>query len=226
MLWRHPEAEHEGDALSLWDGAATVRLFDAIRFEDTIVLLLERCHPGTALRDAVGEPESDEIIATLLRRLWIEPPAGHPFRSLAAVARQWADELEHHAGSRPHPVDDGLVRAAVQLLQELPASGTSNLLLATDLQASNVLAAEREPWLVIDPKPHVGDPAYDPVQHILNCLGRAAPDPLALVDRMANLTGVDADRLRLWLFVRCVQASVNPGYPWPETAEVAVRTAP
>jgi streptomycin 6-kinase len=79
---------------------------------------------------------------------------------------------------------------------------------------------------VIDPKPHVGDPAYDPVQHILNCLPRAATNPEALVDRMASLTSVDAERLRLWLFVRCVQASVNPGYAWPEAAAVAARTAP
>jgi streptomycin 6-kinase len=35
------------------------------------------------------------------------------------------------------------------------------VLLATDLRAANILRAEREPWLVIDPKPFAGDPAYD-----------------------------------------------------------------
>ena len=39
----------------------------------------------------------------------------------------------------------------------------------TDLHAGNVVRAEREPWLVIDPKPFVGDPAYDATQHLLNC---------------------------------------------------------
>jgi streptomycin 6-kinase len=43
------------------------------------------------------------------------------------------------------------------------------VLLCTDLHAENVLAAEREPWLAIDPKPCIGDPAFDAIQHMLNC---------------------------------------------------------
>jgi streptomycin 6-kinase len=40
-------------------------------------------------------------------------------------------------------------------------------LLATDLHTGNVLAAQRQPWLMIDPKPYVGDPCYDLGQHLL-----------------------------------------------------------
>ena len=39
------------------------------------------------------------------------------------------------------------------------------------------LAAQPEPWLVIDPKPYVGDPAYDLLQHMLNCEDRLAAHP-------------------------------------------------
>ncbi len=55
------------------------------------------------------------------------------------------------------------------------------MLLATDLHAGNVLRAEREPWLVIDPKPFVGDPTYDALQHMLNCDDRLRADPVGLV---------------------------------------------
>ena len=58
----------------------------------------------------------------------------------------------------------------------------------------NVLSAEREPWLVIDPKPYVGDPTYDPLQHLLNCDERLHADPRDLARRMADLLGLDAER--------------------------------
>jgi hypothetical protein len=68
----------------------------------------------------------------------------------------------------------------------------------TDLHAGNVLAAEREAWLAIDPKPFIGDPAFDPVQHMLNCDERLATDPAGLARRMAALLDLDPDRVRLW----------------------------
>ena len=108
------------------------------------------------------------------------------------------------------------------MFRELPATADRHVLLATDLHAGNVLAAEREPWLVIDPKPYVGDPAYDPVQHLLNCPERLRTDAAALADRMADLCGVDRERLRLWLFARCVVESAS----WPWMADVARRLAP
>ncbi len=60
-----------------------------------------------------------------------------------------------------------LARQGADLFRSLPATATEERLLCTDLHAENVLAAEREPWLVIDPKPFVGDPTYDALQHLL-----------------------------------------------------------
>jgi len=108
------------------------------------------------------------------------------------------------------------------LFRQLPTTAESEVLLVTDLHAGNVLAAEREPWLAIDPKPYVGDPTYDPLQHMLNCAERLREDPRGLTCRMADLLGLDRDRLLLWLFARCVQES--PGRPF--LAEVAERIVP
>jgi streptomycin 6-kinase len=95
------------------------------------------------------------------------------------------------------------------MLRELPSSADRSVLLCIDLHAGNVLAARREPWLVIDPKPFIGDPAYDAVQHMLNCDERLATDPAGLSQRMAGLLDLDPERLRLWLFARCAQESLH-----------------
>jgi streptomycin 6-kinase len=96
------------------------------------------------------------------------------------------------------------------------------VLLATDLHGGNILAAQREPWLAIDPKPYVGDPAYDLLQHMLNCEDRLAADPGGLATRMAALAGLDAGRARQWLFARSVQESIGS----PLRRQVTRRLAP
>ncbi len=207
---RHWEAEHESDALALWNGDGAVRCLATTTLEDTTGLLLERCVPGVPLKDSVPEPEQDVILAGLLRRLWEhEPPAGHPFRTLQDMCNGWTTDLERRVPAVDGGSDAGLVRAGIEILRELPSSAHRSVLLATDLHAGNVLSAEREPWLVIDPKPFVGDPAYDPVQHMLNCDARLATDPAGLARRMADLLDVDPDRVRLWLFARCAQESLD-----------------
>jgi streptomycin 6-kinase len=208
--WRHREAEHEPDGLRHWDGDGAVRCFATRSLEDTTALLLERCTPGRQLKCSVPEPRQDEIIAGLLHRLWAPRPAdGHPFASLSEMCSLWADSFELDYDADSGGLDPGLARDGVAMLRSLPATATSAVILCTDLHAGNVLAARREPWLVIDPKPFVGDPAYDPVQHMLNCDERLATDPGGLAQRMAELLDLDRERVRLWLFARCVQESLH-----------------
>ena len=220
VLWRHPEAEREADGLRCWAGNGAVLLHAAEDVDEaTTALLLERCRPGTTL-ESLPEPEQDEVVAGLLRRLWLEPPPGHVFPSLQGMCERWAGQSEL---SEPNPsLDPAMVRDGLTLFRELPAGADRHVLLATDLHAGNVLRAEREPWLTIDPKPHVGEPAYDALQHMLNCGERLNSDPLGLVARMAGLLELDPGRLRLWLFARCVQESAD----WPELAGVARAVAP
>jgi len=220
--WRHPEAAHEADALRVWRGNGAVWLHAAETFDRTSALLLERCAPGMPMGRSTPEPEQDVVVAGLLARLWTQPPAGHPFRPLQAMCEDWAAEFEERFARSAGGVDPGLARAAMVLFRELPRSADSAVLLCTDLHAGNVLAAQREPWLVIDPKPYVGDPTYDVLQHLVNCRGRLMTDPWDLVGRVADLAGVDRDRVGLWLFARCVVESIH----WPDLREVARRLAP
>jgi streptomycin 6-kinase len=221
VAWPHTEALHESEGLRTWAGRGTVRLLAAETVSHATCLLLEACRPGTVLGRRLEE-EQDPVICGLLPRLWIAPPAGNPFRPLQVMCDEWADEFEGKVAERGTDLDPGLVHEGVRLFRSLPASADRRVLLCTDLHAENVLAAEREPWLIIDPKPYVGDPTYDPLQHILNCERRLRQDPRALSDLMADLLGLDRARLALWLFARCVIESPD----WPGLAEVAVRMAP
>ncbi len=197
----HMEGMDEIAALRFWAGDPSVRLFEAD--VDCNAMLLERCEPGTALRQ-LPEPEQDVVIAGLLRRLWRVPPAPHPFRPLAAMTAQWASETIADAAKW---VDTGLVQAGLRMFEELPRTASTNVVLATDLHAGNVLRSQREPWLVIDPKPFVGDPAYDATQHLLNCEGRMRSHPYATIRRFADLLEVDHERVRLWMFARSAAES-------------------
>jgi streptomycin 6-kinase len=208
--WRHRESEHEAEGLIHWDGAGAVRCLRTRTQADTTALLLERCVPGTQLKDATPEPAQDEVIARLLRRLWVRPlPSDQGFGSLERMCALWADWFELDYEADPRGLDRGLAREGIAIFRDLPASPNHRVLLCTDLHAGNVLAARREPWLVIDPKPFAGDPAFDPVQHMLNCDERLAADPAGLAQRMASLLEVDPQRVRQWLFARCVQESLH-----------------
>jgi streptomycin 6-kinase len=156
------------------------------------------------------ESEQDRVIAGLLRRLWRAPSAPHPFRPLSAMLECWSNETLADVDRWP---DAGLVCEGLRLFQELPRTARVEALLATDLHAGNVLRSQREPWLVIDPKPFVGDPAYDATQHMFNCEARLRSDPDGTICRMADLLGVDRERVRLWLFAR---AAAEPRDDWKD----------
>jgi streptomycin 6-kinase len=220
--WRHMEAEDEAAGLQEWDGDGTIRVFaDERHTQTTTALLLERCDPGTTLATR-PEEERDIVIAGLLKRLWRQPTDIATFRPLQSMCNYWADSFERKVVEGRGQVEAGLARQGADLFRTLPQSAPEQLLLCTDLHADNVLAARREPWLGIDPKPFVGDPTYDALQHLLNCEDRLAADPHALVSRFAGLLDLDADRLLLWLFARCVVESVH----WPWALEIARRVRP
>jgi streptomycin 6-kinase len=200
----HMEGEQEIDGLRFWNGEGCVHLLESDSALNA--MLLERCEPGTPLF-TIPEDDQDVVIATMLKRFWKTPPA-HQFRPLSSLIDYWKDETLAAANDWPDP---GLVNAGLKTLQRLAASDDTDVLLVTDLHAGNVLRAQCEPWLMIDPKPFVGDPAYDATQHLFNCESRLQSDPMALISRMANLCELDAQRVKLWFFAR---AAAEPRMDW------------
>jgi streptomycin 6-kinase len=222
--WVHDEAEQEADGLRAWRGHGTVLIYDWCRLEQTHALLLERCHPGSPL-SMLPEVEQDTVVAGRLARLWQAPTAGLTFRPLQDMCRAWVREFHQRVAAAPAGatvIDAGLARAGTELFVALAAPTERDVLLCTDLHAGNVLAAQREPWLVIDPKPYLGDPCYDLLQHLLNCEARLAADPASLAQRMADLLDLDGHRVKQWLFTRCVIEGVDD----PLLQAVAATLAP
>ena len=209
----HMEAEDEADGLHFWEGDPTVRLIKADK--ELHALLLERCEPGISLSTR-PESEQNQVIANLLNRLWRLPSALHRFRPLSAMLDYWSIETMEDAQRWP---DAKLVLEGLRLFAELPTTTPRKALLATDLHAGNVLRAEREPWLVIDPKPFVGDPAYDATQHIFNCRASLQADTDGTIQRFADLLDVDQERVRLWVFAR---AAAEPRTDWANSDLFAV----
>ena len=209
----HFEGEQEIAGLRFWNGDPTVQLLE---FDESLgAMLLERCEPGTVLR-TLREDEQDVILAGLLPRMWKTPAPPHAFRTLAALMKHWTQETMTYESLWP---DAGLVREGLRLFEALSRPAQTDVLLATDLHAGNVLRAERKPWLVIDPKPFVGDRAYDATQHLFNGLDRLTADPHGTIARFAEQLGVAAERVRQWTFAR---AAAEPRQGWSDCRRFAL----
>lgn len=215
----HMEGKDEIPGLLYWNGRSMVKLLEGD--DNSGAMLLERCVPGTTLRSQ-PEPKQDEIITRLLKRVWESTSDSIGllgFRPLSRMIDFWCQETIAQMNLWP---DAGLVNEGIRIMKGLARSAPTDVLLATDLHAGNVLRAEREPWLAIDPKPFVGDRAYDPVQHLLNCEGRLHRNPADLVERIAGLAEVDPQRLRLWTFAR---AAADPRDDWTNTRWIDIAKA-
>jgi streptomycin 6-kinase len=205
----HPESAPEAAGLRAWDGDGAVRLLD--HDPERWALLLERCRPGTGLDAEGGTPSAVAAGAAIGAHLHAAPPPeGLP--TLESVLASWADELE----ARPTPpgtIDPALARRALATMRERPGATEPAVLLHGDLNPTNILAAERQPWLAIDAKPMVGDAAYDGPRLVTQ------PDPLLTDDPAATLAerltivgdvmGVDRAALVEWCLVGAVEMGAS-----------------
>jgi streptomycin 6-kinase len=188
----HYEADHEADALARWDGRGAVRL--VARADAHRAFLIERCRPGTRLWDSSADEPS--VVAELLLRLRADVTGAHPFRLAADEAARWAEEVpaRHALGGRPF--EQSLVDLAVDVFGSADAGATA--LVNQDLHGGNILSARREPWLVIDPKPLVGERELDGVGPLRNAAWNGgAPAVQRWLDVLAE-TGLDRERAQAW----------------------------
>lgn len=195
------ENEHEAAALARWAGDGAVRL---LGFEpEHRALLLERCRPGTAL--AASDPASAlDVLIDLVRRLSV--PAGEPFRPLADEARWWSSQIDADWERAGRPFDRRFVDAALDAIEVLlPDAQRNAVLLHQDLHPGNVLRAQRQPWLAIDPKPLVGERAFSAVPLVRSFeLGNERRDVERRLARVSEELDLDRERVRLWSLAQIV----------------------
>ena len=184
----------EIDALRLFEGDGAARLVDGD--ESLGVMLIERLEPGALLLET-DEREATSIAAGLMVRLRRPVPPGHRFHD----AWEWMQGLDRlrlafDGGTGPFPAP--LIERAEAHLRN--PSG-EKAVLHGDLHHYNVLSAEREPWLAIDPKGIVGEPEYEAAAFLRNNL-IDKPEPRRVLstrlDRIAEEAGLDRERMIGW----------------------------
>jgi streptomycin 6-kinase len=211
------ESEHEADALELYDGDGAIRLL--AHDTDRYALLLERCEPGTSLMELQPDAALD-VVVELLPRLW--KPAGPPFRSLADEAAWWAGHLPDHWDRAGEPFERELLDAALDALTTLPPTQGDQVLVNQDMHAQNVLRAEREPWLLIDPKPLAGEREFGIAALVRGReLGHSRDAVIHRLDRLSSELGLDRERARGWAFAQTIAWGLDEDGAFPDHVEIA-----
>lgn len=200
----------EAEALRCFAGRGALRLLD--RFAEHGATLLERATPGTMLRELVParDDEATGAIVDLLRRLHVPAPEDVRLPDVAAHRESFIAHLRDRPCDTP-PL--AMVECALALFDDLCASSTERVVVHGDLHHDNVLRAEREPWLAIDPHGAVGDPGIEIAPVLYN------PEPwrrddglLALVPgrlvQLADGLGIPLERATAWGYVGCVLSEV------------------
>jgi streptomycin 6-kinase len=218
VSWPHEEARLEHLALQTWAGHGAVRLIaaDPTRW----AMLLEPLEHDRNL-DAPDLLEACEVIGRLMRRL--DRPATPQFARLSDSVERWVPLCRNGSALVPRR----LTEQAAHVMLELK-DNCDGRLVHQDLHFQNVLAASREPWLAIDPKPLSGEWAFAVAPVLWNRWDEATRAHnlrahlrlrLGLVCEAA---GIDEDRAMAWGFVRLVTNALwEAAEPQPGRTELS-----
>lgn len=207
VSYPHPGNIHEPDAFEAWGGRGAVLLHE--RDDERFAMLLERARTSTLAQVEDGD-EVLTVAGRLGRRLAVPAPPGLP--RLRDQAAAWETALREDAAAFPDALPPAVVDTAVATVREL-GSTQPDILIHGDLHPGNILRAEREPWLAVDPKGYVGDPAYDGGTLLKSrALAFLEADDLRTAVRHALDVYVDAaeldrERVRRWAQLHAVQAA-------------------
>ncbi|MFI8914152.1 aminoglycoside phosphotransferase family protein [Streptomyces sp. NPDC053513] len=198
----------ERDALAHWNGWGAVQLLDEA---GEGALVLERLHPEVSLRSL---PEAKALLeaAGTVRRLWVEPPAGHGFETVTERTAAQASAMELH---RADAAAGELTAAALTAREELVAAEAETVLLHGNFRQGKVLAGDRTPWLAVGPEPLVGERAYDLARLVrdrvedLVAASSGASAARRRVNKLADSLDLDRERLRGWSLFRAVESGTR-----------------
>lgn len=193
-------AADEATALTAWAASPhAVTLHDADLGRGA--LLLERILPGTRLIDEDDRYPIDEI-APVLEDLW-QPARDQDLPDLRDRADFLLDLTRHRLDRDPAAaarVPPALIEASRHLARDLTSGGPRKLVHG-DLHPGNVLRASTkngQRLVVIDPRPCLGDPAFDAIDWVLADSGDE-PEVRERIDRLAaRVHGLDPDRVWSW----------------------------
>ncbi len=201
LSYPHRESLQEADALARWDGDGAVRLL--ARDDARNALLLERCEPGTFLSRS---GDALDVLIGLLPRLWV---SSEGFAT-------YDDELPYALADLATVRDRRLKDAALAYLRDLVPTQGDRVLVHQDLHGDNVLAAAREPWLAIDPKPIAAEREYAVAPIVRSPeLGHTKHQVMYRLDRLCSDLDLDRDRALGWTIAQTLAWSGGADYVEP-----------
>jgi streptomycin 6-kinase len=201
------EFAQEAAALRIFDGHGMAQLLATDDAHE--IMLLERLLPGDTLATLQDDDAATRIAAGVMQSLWQPVPEAHPFATVADW-RRGLDRLRQRYDGGTGPIPADLVARAERLFAALQTSAAPPVVLHGDVHHNNILAAQRAPWLAIDPKGLIGEPAYEigpmlwnPRRDLLLRL-----DPAAIVARriaiLSEMLEIDQARLYGWALYESV----------------------
>lgn len=230
----HDDARGEAAALSLWNGRGATRLLQSAASGFT--LLLERCIPGDNLW-SLPIDEQIAVASQLLPKLWIPVTESARIRELRESVGEWIERMRNTPQEFRAPAE--VIVRAIEWAGELMETQERRLLHG-DFNPGNVLRSQGEQdhssthicdytdWVAIDPKPWIGDPAFDIAQLLTNWIAGDMRTDKAVVTDLIRWTNVLAERLDLdpkrvlrWAAVKAI--GWNAGYHACATLDHAAR---
>lgn len=212
------ETEHEADALAFWDGLGAARLLD--RADDLGALLVEQLEPGTQLWAVADEDEANTIAAGVLRTLRRDVAEEAPFSPLVEASARWAQEIPERWEGLARPFERSLIEELVAACHDLAGADSPSVLLHQDFHGGNVLLSG-DVWRAIDPKPLVGDPAFDAASLLRDRREALREDPRAerrvrrRLDLLSEALELDREQMRVWGVVHALAWGVDRNH-WSE----------
>ena len=195
---------NEVKMLQFYGAQATVEL---LRVSDShFAMLLEKLVPGETLGELClrDDVRAAQIAVDILKKTVKKaPPDGGGFFWL----ENWIAGFER-AKNTAFPQQS--IKKAQDLFNKLAGDRAEKFLLHGDFHHENILSAEREPFLLIDPKGLVGSVGYDVAVFLNNHRNwlKRSPDLAAKLDhctgKFAEAFQIEPQALREWAFVQMV----------------------
>lgn len=195
---------NEARALEFLEGNGVCRF---LKFDEKhFALLLEKLSPGENLKTICGvgdDKRAVEIAIKVMRDFWQTPPENIEFPKL----EDWFKGLK--TAEKINFASEH-VKKARRFFDELMSVSPRKTLLHGDFHHENILSAEREPFLAVDPKGIVGDIGYDISIFMINHANWLKNKPNlpqkldAAIRQFSEAFEIEPQSIRKWIFAQTV----------------------
>jgi len=194
----------EVEALRYFQGNGMVSLLDAE--VEKGIMILEHISPGEKLYSLPDDKEATLIMASVMKKLWIEAPTVNTSFETIFQREEAFKKIRHLYKDGVGPLTARILAEAEEIFSMLTRSIDKLFLLHGDLHHHNVLSVNDQTWLVIDPKGFIGEKEYDIIQFLLNKV--PSENLLEVIEKRIDILveqlDLNKERVILWGFCHSI----------------------